>query len=311
MYSLPDIIDAIRNPYKIVREMNVLYHTRLHYHNYNPDGVDVLKEDWDNLILLDACRYEEFKDYHTLPGKLEKRESRGTHSREFVRGNFTDRKAHDTVVVSANGYYKKLAEDHNIDLHDMIIVLEDEEDRPTDWPEVYRGRVIPPQAVTEKAIEAAERYPNKRLIVHYMQPHKPYIGPEGVEKFGEVPEPLWASMRSGEYDVTDEDLHEVYVENLNIVLEEVEVLMDELVGKTVVSGDHGELLGENQFPLPISTYGHPQGVYIPELTQVPWLEYEDGPRKEIISEEPSGTTEVSEDEMEKVDERLEKLGYKV
>lgn len=314
MYSASDVVDGIKNPYKLIREMNVLYHTRFHHHNYNPGGIDIFEKDWDNLILLDACRYDTFKKTSDLPGSLTKVQSRGTHSKEFVKANFSNRELHDTVVVSANSYYKKLAKEHNIDLHDVFILLNEEAELSEKWPDMYEAygnRIDPPELVSRKAIEVAEEYPNKRLIVHYMQPHRPFIGPNGIEKFSHVPEPMTDSIKSGEYDVTRQDVREAYKENLELVLDDVDKLMRELEGKTVVSGDHGELLGEGQSPLPLTTYGHVHGVYTPELTEVPWLEYDEGTRKNIVSEEPSEATEVTEKEMDKIDERLEKLGYKV
>ena len=30
-----------------------------------------MKEDWDNLVILDACRYDMFKKLNTINGKLE------------------------------------------------------------------------------------------------------------------------------------------------------------------------------------------------------------------------------------------------
>jgi hypothetical protein len=103
-----------------------------------------------------------------------------------------------------------------------------------------------------------EQYPNKRIIAHFMQPHAPYIGPTGLEltdrlgDFGvfhphlqkyDIPDlGIAAAMQSGEID--DQDLRQAYDENLNIVLEHAESLTDRLGGKSVITVDHGELLGE-------------------------------------------------------------------
>ena len=39
---------------------------------------EVTKEDWDYLIILDACRYDDFEELHSkyLEGELEKKEIR-------------------------------------------------------------------------------------------------------------------------------------------------------------------------------------------------------------------------------------------
>jgi hypothetical protein len=58
------------------------------------------------------------------------------------------------------------------------------------------------EVVTEAALEAAEWYPNERLIVHYLQPHAPYIGPTGVNEFPTEYLNFWRSFRDGEFDVS-------------------------------------------------------------------------------------------------------------
>lgn len=297
MYEVGDIIDALRNPRKIIRELNTLYHRRLRYYDHNPDGVDIFAEDWANLILLDACRYDTFLQEATLPGQTETRQTRGTHSREFVRGNFAGRTLHDTVIVTANFWYDQI---NDIDVHDIVYVTGEEYD------EGYDGRATPPEAVTSIARETANRYPNKRLIVHYMQPHRPFLGPVGKDIH--APEPLTEKILSGEFEVSNERLWTAYRENLNIVLDDVETLLNDLQGRTVVSADHGELMGERQRPFPIRTWGHAHGVYVDELATVPWHVYDEGERREITTEAPAEAADSGMDEAT-VNERLEQLGY--
>jgi hypothetical protein len=64
---------------------------------YNTDGVDIHEQDWDNLLILDACRFDYFDRYNEIDGDLQSRQSRGSTSREFIRGNFSNRRAYDTV----------------------------------------------------------------------------------------------------------------------------------------------------------------------------------------------------------------------
>lgn len=51
------------------------------------EGTNVMSEDWDTLILLDACRYDMFADDASLDGRLESRISRGFTSEEFLDQN--------------------------------------------------------------------------------------------------------------------------------------------------------------------------------------------------------------------------------
>ena len=44
------------------------------------DGTHIMDEDWDNLIILDACRYDLFEEVNTIDGTLESRISLGSAS---------------------------------------------------------------------------------------------------------------------------------------------------------------------------------------------------------------------------------------
>lgn len=279
---------------------------------FNSAGTSVFERDWDNLLILDACRYDVFEEVNYLRGDLKSHYSLGSSSREFVKANFRDRTLHDVVIVSSNGWYKKISEEHreiDVNVHDLIVVdNESVESRVTSIDTVRPKRDwILPEAVTNEARDAIERYPNKRILVHYHQPHTPYIGPTGKEFAEELPQKFDGKE---ELRTSHEVLRRAYRENLEIVLEEVEGLYPEMTGKTVISADHGDLLGERGFPIPVREYGHPSQTYREELVRVPWFELPFDERKEITSESPSETrgNDVSMDE---VDERLERLGYKI
>ncbi len=55
----------------------------------------IFSEPWDNLIILDACRYDVFEEVfkkRNMKGKLEYRISRGSWTVEFLLENFGDEK---------------------------------------------------------------------------------------------------------------------------------------------------------------------------------------------------------------------------
>jgi len=58
--------------------------------NSNVKRLDILKEKWDTLIILDACRYDMFKEiaYPILKGKLEKRWSTAFNTPRWIRYQF-------------------------------------------------------------------------------------------------------------------------------------------------------------------------------------------------------------------------------
>jgi hypothetical protein len=293
-YTVDDIVHGIKHPNAIVSEINQQYNHWRAGQPYNPDGIDVFAEDWDNLVILDACRYDEFARRSNLPGTTEYRISRGSTSPEFVRGNFGGKQLHDLVYVTANNWYAKIKDDIDAEIHALDTVERD----------LFDGRTSHPETVAATARDAAAEYPDKRLVIHFMQPHWPYLGPTG-EKFKQGP--FHEVMR--ETDATHVDVMQAYCENLDIVLGEVEPLLDDLPGKTVVSADHGELLGDRERPIPVKTYRHPEGVYVDSLVKVPWHVYENGERKEIVAEEPA--EDEDDIDIEAVEQHLADLGYRV
>jgi hypothetical protein len=294
MYELSQLKRAVSSPTLAGRELNRIYHTRLKNRRFNPDGTNIFQEDWDNLIILDACRYDIFKEESDLPGELESRISRGGATEEFVRGNFRNQRQLDTVYVAGNSWYLKLRDQLNSELY-----------------AVFNETHQTPDPVTERTIDVANKYPNKRIISHYIPPHHPYVGNTAESHFPNYEDQLdelFNRILRGDLDITPEVLEQAYRENLHRVLPHVRNLIEELNGKTVVTADHGELLGERCSPLPIRDYGHHVGIYVEELVKVPWLVHNDGSRRDIVEEEP--IAQPSED-TELINEQLRNLGYKL
>jgi len=81
------------------------------------------------------------------------------------------------------------------------------------------------------------------------------------------------------------EVRQAYQESPNIALEYVEDLLAQIGVKSVIAADHGEYIGEQRFPYRETRVGHPWE-YKPELRIVPWLEIENGARRDIVAEEP-------------------------
>ena len=146
----------------LLRELNRIYYRRFYTKDYNASGIDIFSEDWDNLLILDACRYDMFKRISNLSGDLSSRISRGSSTNEFIMGNFQDRQFNDTVYVTANPMvYRRSSEWLDVEFHDIINIW-----REDGWNEKY-GTVLP-ETTAEYAIKAHERYPNKRLLIHFI-----------------------------------------------------------------------------------------------------------------------------------------------
>lgn len=295
-YDLLDIQRGFRDPGLIIRELNSHFHRFRGDSPYNDRGTGIFERDWDNLILLDACRFDVFEGVADFPGRLSSRTTLGSRTAEFIRANFTGEQHYDLVYVSENGWYQKLREEINSSVFKFVLHSEDH------FPTRH-------QNTTETALEMAEKYPNKRLLIHYLPPHHPYYGPLAEKHLpaADSQADLFNKIRNGSVDISDETLRAIYTENLERVLPLVTELLDTFTGKTVVSADHGEYLGERSSPIPIKMYGHPTS-YVKELTKVPWYVHDWDSRKRINPEKSVTDTQDRSDR--NVDDHLRDLGYK-
>ncbi|MFC7028080.1 hypothetical protein ACFQH8_12560 [Halomicroarcula sp. GCM10025710] len=143
--------------------------------------------------------------------------------------------------------------------HETVSVWRDE------WDEAFN--TVRPEAMVDATIDAQERFPDKRIISHFVQPHYPFIGEFGRtlvdeqagmelskrQATGETAESdhynVWDLLQQGV--ITEADLWKGYNENLQLTLDHVEDLLEELVGRTVVTSDHGNLVGERPTPCPV------------------------------------------------------------
>jgi len=264
-----------------------------------------MSSDWDVLVILDGCRPEILFQYSLPAGDRQTRYSAGSESWEFMQANFGGRTLHDTVYVTANPHAHKL----NADIFHDIDTMDDA------WDDTLG--TVPPESVTDRAHAAQANHPNKRLIVHYMQPHFPFIGDLGqdidvsaidTEMAGDRPggPNPWTRLKNG--DISLEAVSDAYAENHELIAAEMFDLVGGLDGKIVLTADHANLIGDRGFPIPVRLFGHPSNLNHPRLREVPWVEIPGDERPELVAEEPSGIDPDTEDIA--VDDRLQALGYK-
>ena len=313
----------------IGQKINQFYHSRGGIREYNPEGIDIFEEDWDNLIILDACRYDSFvsaKERHNLSGELESRISRGSQTPEWLWANFRGRDLSDTVYISASGMPQHIGVDNsssksryqekysfNLKVHDLINVWSDPPDgaRPTVEDGRTSDHLVPAGLMANKAIEFAKKYPNKRILIHIIEPHDPYYGTEIGKEIHKKSRHPWKDKLQQKIDTPVEKLRQAYQQNVDIGVKAASALIEELVGKTVVSSDHGEMLWERSNPVPTVEILHPDKTYIDELVRVPWL-IVDGERRDITS----GTPITEDDNISDMkptsttEEQLKALGYR-
>lgn len=311
------------------------FHTRVYP---GRDGAtDVAEADWDTLVVLDACRADLFEERADLDAydAYRRVESRGSTTLEWVRQNFAGRSLGDTVYVTANPYVSKVAGDA---FHDLYEPWLDDFDDDLD--------TVRPEAVVEAARQAHEDHPDKRVVVHFMQPHHPFVTTPELQFDGwhiaeyeewqadadtdaddasradadDAPPPRadaggarrtagphtpWEALAKGR--VTREAVWTAYGENLDYVLDSVRELLRFVDGRVVITSDHGNMLGERTFPLPLRVYGHPAGLREPELVEVPWAVVQTGHRRNVTA---GSTASESESDETDVEDRLEALGYR-
>jgi hypothetical protein len=302
---------ALDNPKLFVRGLNRFYHRRGGLRTENTGGIDVFDEDWDTLIVLDACRYDMFKQINQIEGKLSAKSSKASATTEWLHANIDGRDLRDTVYVTANPQLERNRENWDVNFHKVINVWSNE-----GWHE-ETGTVLA-ETMTQAAITAHKQFPKKRIAVHYMQPHYPFVPAEteadkkhlaSIKKVNDTPagENIWNQKFTGELDLSKNKLWKIYTENLEYVLNHVEDLLSEISGKIVITSDHGNYVGERASPIPIKEYGHPRGLYDDAVVRVPWLEVIRGERREI--EGGDHNVKSSDVKSEIIEERLRNLGY--
>lgn len=304
MYSIEDIKRGLSNPRLAAYELNRFYYRRGYTQECNEHGVDIFEEEWDSLVILDACRFDLFKRHNTLSGALSWRRSRGSNTAEFLRGNVLNRDLLDTVYVTANPQFYRHRDELDATFHSVINVWQED-----GWHDEL-GTVLP-KTTTEYAIRVAEQYPNKRLLIHYIQPHYPFIDTDSTYDKGQLADSsdsmsFWRKLRMNRLDVSPDRIWEEYARNFELVLPHVRELLSSLDGRTVITSDHGNMFGERCTPVPIRGWGHPHGIYTPQLVKVPWLVSETGPRRKIV-EDPVDEHKVVNEQV--VKDRLQQLGY--
>lgn len=304
-YAADEIRENGRNPNWWRNRVNDRINRPIQAAIKDGDGVHIMEEDWDTLVILDGCRADVFEavvgsDQFDAYRRVI---SRGSATSEWSRKNFPD-KYDDTVYVSGNPVPTRHLTGEFVEFRQV-------------WREAFDDELgtVRADAITEAAREAHADHPNKRLIVHYMQPHYPFVGSdfdfsywnqtEGID-FGDDDRAreAWSAIGRGLAD--KDEVLEAYENNLRYVMDSVWELVDDLDGKTVLHSDHGNLTGERSWPVPVKTYGHPSGIWLSGLRTVPWAIIDGENRRKITSGTTSDRRRETDDDVE---DKLAALGY--
>ncbi|MFB6186400.1 MAG: hypothetical protein ABEI86_05980 [Halobacteriaceae archaeon] len=312
MYSKSRILKGIKNPRHAI---SVFTSDSIHNINrgFSRNIIDrirkptnIFEEDWDNLLILDGCTNDLIQQYSFDYELNDTRWSAGSHTVEFMRQNLAKTVQDDIVWITANPQVSKFE-------NKIFKVIHA-------WDRIWNDNLgtVLPEDMYDLTIEVANQYPNKRLIVHFIQPHYPFIGEFGRSELpshasftvdGYIEDDrntkrIWKQLQEG--NVSEEVVRKAYRENLEIALPYVRRLTDDLIGKTILTADHGNEFGKRAIPIPIRLFGHPEGYRTENLTCVPWIEFTYEDRKRIVSGD-IGNSDVDKSEIES---RLQHLGYK-
>lgn len=263
-------------------------------------GTPVWERQWDVLLVLDACRVDLLRDVAGEYSFLGGPDAVGTHwsvaskSNDWLRRTFSSEYEDaigETAYVTGNPFTAKVQLEAEPAVLDEVWRYGWDEDLST----------IPARPLTDRAISTWRTEEVSRMIVHYMQPHGPFVHDPDLgsygdpEDFGEGFGDLWG--RAGE-DISTDAIWAAYRDNLRYVLDDVELLLDNLAtDRVVITADHGNAIGE------FGVYGHPRDMLLPSIRRVPWVRTSGGDTADYRpqTERDAVSTEV--------EDRLRHLGY--
>jgi hypothetical protein len=310
---------------------------------YSPESI--WDREWDLLVVLDACRLDLMESlddefgFLDAPGTFT---SPGSTTIQWLEASFDPKYAaqlSETAYVTGNpnsvrafpyeypdrcscgapldpSYEAVYHDGHTVcpscgtevdgDRQVPVQVLEEV------WREAWDNDIgtIRPRPLTDAAIRTARRDRPGRMVVHYMQPHHPFVSApeldqgsyiaEGDEYREKQSRTIWEKLSDGEFD--RETIWTEYRNNLRLVLEDVALLLANVDAETaVVTSDHGNAIGE------FGIYGHPGETPLSCLVDVPW--YETVARDEGTHTPEEATDEAAAVTSDGVKDRLRDLGY--
>lgn len=235
----------------------------------------IKKESWDNLIILDACRFDYFSElsesFPNIHGDLEKVISEDSRSI-----NFLDKTFRESDAVAYSGWYKINRKQESADYLDQGInfvpIKEFQDVRPC-FKSAYDPELdaVWPGPLTDKFIEGLES--GESRVFWYAQPRGPFLGDLKLAfRTAEHSGKIYGYARQNSPGEEFLNLwRKAYRYNLIKVLYHVARLISRLDGRTIITSNHGESMGE------AGRYGHEQNNNSEEVREVPFLKLDQDP----------------------------------
>jgi hypothetical protein len=298
---MPDILHY----FKRKKKEFVIQYKNFQTPHQNKKIKDLIEEDEFVMIIFDSCRYDYFREMYTdyYSGELEKVYNTNTYTKQYQRSIWTEE--YDITYIAGG----PVITDRNFELSNLSYrPSEHFEEIVNVWDRGYKKElgVTPPEAVTKEAIDCDA----SRMIVHYFQPHAPYIGDvrlrsetpavdskkdSNIQNRKESILDIYEEIEANE--ISGDKLKSAYRSNLERVMSAAKPLISETTSKAVITSDHGELLGEDDRYL---HGGLPHRI----LCELPWF----------IAEDTKGNDgemdiEKTDKEEREIKDQLRDLGY--
>ena len=287
-------------------------------------GTNIFELDWDIAIILDTCRIDvlqQIKEEYDFINEVNQMSSVGAATPEWVCNTFSKdyvEKISETGYIAGNGFSEKIlnketspekleaaafaptkwtvVSPEDFDLIDFVWRADEDSISTGKTGEYYSMA----DTVTDHAIAHWREREFEQMIVHYIEPHQPYLHTslaEGKNNLGDIESSPFEYLRSGG---EREKVWEMYKTELRAGLDAVETLIKNVEAERVLmTADHGEAFGE------WNGYSHRSGSIHPHVRRVPvvWMSATDSK-----SRNPDVKFEYDVDES--IEQHLTALGYK-
>jgi len=255
------------------------------------------RADWDVLIVLDACRADALREVTGTDAPAVR--SPGVCTPQWIAkvGPLLERL--NVLYFTANPVVDREVQKRSLQV-ELISIWK------RHWSRFTRLAIpsVHPLSVNGVVLTYLEmgRLEGRRVVIHYLQPHSPYIGaiPLAVSRWGRSNSEFGrachaltrpdVAVRQGAFDWTL--LKRAYRMNLALAWDAARQLAGQLTGTIIVTSDHGEMLGEDG-----GKFGHEGHWRYPQLYAVPWLRLDGSAEREAQNCESDVLT------------KLEALGY--
>lgn len=331
--TVENVKKGVRDPGRVVDEIVYEYALRAPLTVVNGShtlGTNVFDREWDVLVVLDTCRVDALRavseeyDFLNDVGSLW---STGGATAEWIARTFDERHAAEigeTAYLSANAHVQSVLDDQvherpDSDKHLTYRLLRlmptlaitdlayyeylfEYERWGEEGPRGHTAGMTPPRYVTDRAVDVARTADHDRLVLHYFQPHSPWVA-NALAEDRELrrDEDGWWGYLTETGDV--ETVWASYLDDLRYVLDDVALLVENIDAERVaITADHGEAFGE------YGVLGHKIGSLHPKVRRVPWATTSGRDERTYASEiDPPSSSSMSAREVE---DQLAALGYR-